>query len=112
MRKAWTNFSAAGAIISSLATLSCCLPPAILAAGGFAALATLPSLLRPWLIFLSVGFLAVGAVTAIRGARCGSRVSKSNWILLALAALIVLLTTLFPQFVAGIVADLFYRAGP
>lgn len=109
MKRAWTNFAALGAIGSALATLTCCLPPVLLGAAGFAALATISTRLRPWFLLISAALLLVGLVTAVRGARCGSKPNKWNWFLLSLAALLVILTCLFPQEIAGFAADLFYR---
>jgi hypothetical protein len=110
VRKPWMNAASSGAIVSALATLSCCLPPAVIAAGGFAALAVVSSVLRPWLLGVSVLCLAAGVFAAVRGARCGTRPSKVNLALLILAGVLVILAALFPQVLAGFVADFFYRA--
>jgi len=109
MKKAVTNASALGALTASLATIGCCLPPAIAGAAGFAALAALPTALQPWLLLISLGLLLVGVVTAYRGVRCGMKPSKWNWILLSLAGVVLIVTALFPQLIAGFVADYLFR---
>lgn len=108
MKRAWTNSFSLGAIGASLAALSCCLPPAMLGAAGFAILASVPSVLQPWLLVVSIGFLIVAIFALVRGSRCGVKPSAWNWALLAVAALLVILAVLFPQAVAGFIADYFY----
>ena len=105
MKRVWANVSAIGAIGTSLAALACCLPPALLGATGFALLGLIPSVLQPWMLTISGGLLVAGVVSAIRGARCGVRPSKWNWILLLVATVFLILALLFPQWIAGFVAD-------
>ena len=112
MKKAVTNLSALGAVAASVASIACCLPPALLGAAGFAALAAFPSALQPWLLAISLSLLLVGVAVAARGARCGLKPSKTNFVLLLLAALALILTALFPQVIAGLVADYAFGGQP
>jgi hypothetical protein len=94
-----------GAVLSSLATLGCCLPIGFLAAAGAAGAGILLQKFRPWFMGLSVLFLAGGFVQQYRGARCGVNPSRSNVAILWIAAGFVLLMLLFPQEIAGFLAD-------
>ena len=97
---------AIGAIASSLATLVCCLPVGLLgAAGGSAIAAFLFQTGRPWLLLLSFAFLGVGFTQMYRARRCGRKASRPAVILLSVALAVVLLIALFPQVIAGFLAD-------
>jgi hypothetical protein len=93
------------AILSSLATIACCLPMGFLAAAGAAGAGVFFQRFRPWLLGLSVLLLGVGFVQQRRGARCGMK--PRPWIiaLLWIAAGIVVVVLLFPQEIAGFFAD-------
>ena len=95
----------AAAIASIVASLGCCLPFGYLAAAGMAGAGAVMESLRPWLLGLSVVFLIWGFVEQRRGARCGTRPGIANIILLFAAAVVVAAMLLFPQFVAGILAN-------
>ena len=100
-------FAAVGAIGSSLATLACCLPVGLLGAAGLAATAAGAfNAGRPWLLGLSFVFLSVGFAQAWQAKRCG--VKPNPWVIgmLGVALGIVLLVALFPQLIAGWLADL------
>ena len=59
------------AALAALSSLACCLPPAIMAAVGFAGLGFVIAPLAPWMLGLSVGFLGIGLVQLYRsGRRC------------------------------------------
>lgn len=103
--------AAAGALVSALATLSCCLPFGFLAALGAAGAAVYLRSVGPWLLLLAVGLLGVGFYQVRSGLRCGVRQSKLGLVLLAFATLIVLLVALFPQVIAGVLADLGGKSG-
>lgn len=94
-----------GAAVASLLTLACCLPVGILAGFGLAGAAVLLTGARPWLGGLSVILLGVGFYQVRRGMRCGARPSVVSMFLLGLAAVIVVLAILFPQVIAGWLAD-------
>lgn len=94
-----------GAILSSLATLGCCLPIGFLAAAGAAGAGFYFQRFRPWLMGLSVLFLGAGFVQQYRGARCGLKPSRWNVAVLWIAAGFVLVMLVFPQEIAGFLAD-------
>lgn len=94
-----------GAMLSSLATLACCLPAGFLAAAGAAGTSILFQRARPAMMTLSVVFLVLGFVQQRRSARCGLKPSSWNVALLWLATVIVLVVLLFPQEIAGFFAD-------
>jgi len=93
------------AILSSLATIACCLPVGFLAAAGAAGAGVFFQRFRPWLLGLSVLLLGLGFVQQRRGARCGMKPRPWTVTLLCLAAGIVLVVLLFPQEIAGFFAD-------
>ena len=100
-------FAAVGAIGSSLATLACCLPVGLLGAAGVtASLAAVAQAGRPWLRGLSFVFLSVGFAQAWRAKRCGAKPNRLAMALLVVAGVVVLLVALFPQLIAGWLADL------
>jgi hypothetical protein len=93
------------AIISSLLTVGCCIPLGFLGAAGAAGAAAVIAPARPWLLGLSVVLIGVGFFQIYRGARCGLRQSRLSMIALGVAAIFVLFLILFPQLVAGFLAD-------
>jgi len=58
-----------------------------------------------WLLLLSFVLVGAGGVQAYRANRCGTRLGRLTLTLLAIAAAIVLLVALFPQVIAGFLAD-------
>ena len=85
--------------------LGCCLPIGFLAAAGAAGAGIYFQRFRPWLMGLSIVFLAAGFVQQYRGARCGLKPSRFNMATLWIAAAFVLVMLLFPQEIAGVLAD-------
>lgn len=102
-RNTW--LAASGAILSSLATLACCLPFGFVAAMGVAGSGVYLTRFRPWLLGLSVILVGVGFYQQFHGAKCSLKRSKLNLAFLLTATLIVLLVLLFPQFVASALAS-------
>ncbi len=94
-----------GALTSSLLTLACCAPLAFLGAAGAAGASVFLRSAWPWLLGLSGAFVAAGCYQVYRGARCSVRQTRLNLILLVLATTVVLVVVLFPQLVAGLLAD-------
>ena len=93
------------AALSALATLACCLPIAFAAGTASASLAMVAGSYRWSFLAASVVLLAVGGVQlgqARRACRAGGRASP---VFLGVSAAIVLLVVLFPQVVAGLLAD-------
>jgi hypothetical protein len=97
------------AILSSVATLSCCLPLGFAAALGAGAASAFFTTLRPWLLGLSVLLLALGFWQQHRAKQCGVRGRWLGNVLLWAAVVVVLGMILFPQEIAGVIADRFWR---
>ena len=92
------------AAASALATLLCCLPAGIAAAAATASLGAAVAPYRSWFLGASAMLLAIGVVQLTRAQRCSTRTSGSKAILIVSAAIVVLVA-LFPQVVAGLLAD-------
>jgi len=94
-----------GAALASLLTLACCLPVGILAGFGLAGAAVFLAEARTWLLVMSAGLLGWSFYQLRRGWQCGARPSVVNLVLLGLATVIVVFVLLFPQVIAGWLAD-------
>jgi hypothetical protein len=93
------------AAASALATLVCCLPVGIAAAAATASLGAIVSGYRSWFLGASAILLVIGIVQISRAQRaCGTR-TPGSVVILALSATIVSLVALFPQVLAGLIAD-------
>jgi hypothetical protein len=104
---AWkTTGASLGAMLTSLLTLSCCLPLPFLGAAGIAGASVFLASARPWLLGLSVILLGLGFFQVYRGMRCRARQSKSAIAMLGLATIVVVLLLLFPQAIASVLADI------
>jgi hypothetical protein len=74
MLKRGTGISASlAAILSSVATISCCLPLGFAAALGAGAASAFFTTLRPWLLGLSVALLGLGFWQQHRAKQCSVR---------------------------------------
>lgn len=98
-----------GAIISLLATISCCLPVAFAGALGAGAASAFATTLRPWLLGLSVVLLGFGFWQQHRAKQCAVRGRLVGSVLLWAAVVVVLGMILFPQEIAAIIADRFWK---
>ncbi|HEX8880265.1 MAG TPA: hypothetical protein VF749_09565 [Candidatus Acidoferrum sp.] len=98
------------AIVSSLATITCCFPLGFAAALGAGAASAFFAELRPWLLGLSVAMLGLGFWQQHRAKQCAVRGRFVGKVLLWTAVIVVLGMILFPQQIAGFVADKFYGA--
>jgi hypothetical protein len=96
-----------GAILSSLATMGCCLPRGFAAALGTAGASTLFATLRPWLLGISVVLLGVGFWQQRTAKQCAAKRSYLSVVLLWSALALVVGMILFPQEIAGFLADRF-----
>jgi hypothetical protein len=101
-----TTAASLGAMVSSLLTLGCCLPLPFLGAAGLAGASVFLSAARPWLLGLSVILLGAGFFQVYRGMKCRARQSRIAIALLGLAAVLVAFLLLFPQALAGLLADI------
>ncbi|MGB2645151.1 MAG: hypothetical protein WBG02_20475 [Candidatus Acidiferrum sp.] len=94
-----------GAILSSAATISCCLPLGFAAALGVGAASAFFTTLRPWLLGVSIGLIALGFWQQHRAKQCAVRGRRLGSVLLWAAVAMVLTMILFPQEIAGFLAD-------
>ena len=103
-----TGISASlAAILSSVATISCCLPLGFAAALGAGAASGFFTTLRPWLLGLSVLLLGLGFWQQHRAKQCSIRGRMIGSVLLWTALAVVLAMILFPQEIAALIADRF-----
>jgi hypothetical protein len=93
------------AIVSSVATLSCCLPLGFAGALGAGAASAFSTTLRPWLLGLSVVLIGVGFWQQHRAKQCTARGRLLGTILLWAAVASVGAMVLFPQEIAAFIAD-------
>jgi hypothetical protein len=92
------------ATLTALSTMACCLPLGIAAAAGLGGMAVVLAPIRPWLLALSGIFLVIGALQLYRSPRVCRR-SRTSIALFWISAALVLGLMIFPQTVAGILAD-------
>ena len=94
------------AAASALAVFACCVPLGVAGALGVLALGSLFDALQPWFLGTATVLLALSAYQCYRGRQtCRLRRSRFSLAVLGLSAAIVLLVLLFPQNVAGWIAD-------
>jgi len=94
------------AAATALAVFACCVPLGLAGALGVLALGSLFDTLQPWFLGVATLLLALSAFQCYRGRRtCQLRRSRFSLAVLGLSATIVLLVLLFPQSVAGWIAD-------
>ena len=94
-----------GAILSSLATLSCCVPMGFAAALGTAGLSAFAQKFRPWLLGLSVVLIGLGFWQQRRARQCAVKRSYLSEVLLWSAVAVVVMMIVFPQEIAGFLAN-------
>ncbi|MGA7222484.1 MAG: hypothetical protein WBX16_06475 [Candidatus Acidiferrales bacterium] len=95
--------------MSSVATISCCLPIAFAGALGAGAASAFSTTLRPWLLGLSVVLLGFGFWQQHRAKQCAVRGRMVGNVLLWAAVVVVLGMILFPQEIAAVIADRFWK---
>ena len=93
------------ALAAAVSSLACCLPLAFAAALGSAGLGVAFAVARPWLLGLSFVFLAVGFYQLSAAKRACRRLSRATLVLYGVAVIAVAAMTVFPQSVAGFLAD-------
>ena len=110
--KQGTGVSASlAAILSSVATIGCCLPLGFAAALGAGTASAFLTTLRPWLLGLSVALVGLGFWQQHRAKQCAVRGRVLGNALLWAAVVVVMGMVLFPQQIAGFIADRFYETG-
>jgi hypothetical protein len=104
--KQGTGISASvGAMASSLATMVCCLPIAFAAAIGAGGASAFLLKFRPWFLGLSIVLLGFGFWQQRRAQQCAVKGRIVGQVLLWTALAVVLGMILFPQQIAGFIAD-------
>jgi hypothetical protein len=93
------------AILSSVATISCCLPLGFAAALGAGTASAFLTTLRPWFLGLSIVLLGFGFWQQRRAKQCAMRGRLLSNVLLWAAVVVVLGMILFPQEIAAFIAD-------
>jgi hypothetical protein len=93
------------AAVTSLATIACCLPVGFAAAAVTASLSMVVSAYQSWFIGSSVLLLIVGAIQLRQPQRACRTHSYSSVIVFGLCAVIVGLVVVFPDVIAGLLAD-------
>jgi len=99
------------AILSSVATIACCLPLGFAAALGAGVTSAFFSILRPWLLGISIVLIGLGFWQQYRAKQCAIRGRLVGKILLWAAVVVVAGMILFPQQIAGFIADRIYVTG-
>jgi hypothetical protein len=99
-----------GAILSSLATMGCCLPLGFAGALGAAGASAFLQKFRPWLLALSIVLLGIGFWQQRRARLCSVKRNYLSAVLLWTAVVFVVAMIVFPQQIAGFIADHFSRA--
>jgi hypothetical protein len=94
------------AIGMALAAFACCVPLGFAGALGVLTVSSLFTTLQPWFLTVATLLLAATALQSYRAQRtCQRRRSRFSLAVLGLSATVVLLVLLFPQRVAGWIAD-------
>jgi len=98
------------AIASSLATMACCVPFGFAAAIGAAGASAFRLRFRSWFLVLSIALIGVGFWQQRRAKQCAVKGRLIGQFLLWTAVAILLAMILFPQQIAGFLADHLYRS--
>lgn len=93
------------AALSGFATLACCLPTGFAGAAMAAGLSSLVASHQWWFLGGSVALLGVGLVQLHGARQTCARWPYSSLIVFCASAAVVLLIVLFPQVIAGLLAD-------
>lgn len=96
------------AAVAALATLTCCLPVGFAAAAALAGVGAIVAPLRPWLLGAAVLLLIAGVrqfANRQRTCAMNPRGRRTSAAILWISTIVVVLVALFPQLVAGIIAD-------
>ena len=105
MKQGSGSSASLGAILSSLATMVCCLPLAFASAIGAAGASAFLPKFRPWFLGLSVVLLGIGFWQQRRARQCAVKGRIVGQVLLWAAVAVVVGMILFPQQIAGFIAD-------
>ncbi len=105
MKQATSASASLAAILSSVVTISCCLPLGFAAALGAGTASAFLTTLRPWFLGLSIVLLGFGFWQQRRARQCAVRGRLLSNVLLWTAVVVVLGMILFPQEIAAFIAD-------
>src|SRR5260370_11747587 len=94
-----------GAIVSSLATIGCCLPLGFAGALGAAGASAFVQRFQPLLLGLSIVLLGIGFWQQRRATLCSVKRNYLSTVLLWTALVLVVVMIIFPQEIAGFIAD-------
>lgn len=108
MRRATGVSASLLAVVSSLASIACCLPLGFVAALGAAGASAFLLKYRGWLLALSVVLLGIGFWQRRRVKQCSAKPSVAGAVFLWIAVIVVAGMIIFPQQVAGFIADHLY----
>lgn len=110
MKPGTGSSASVAAIVSSLATMACCVPLGFAAAIGAAGASAFLLRFRSWFLVLSIALIAFGFWQQRRAKQCAVKGRFLGQMLLWTAVAIVVAMILFPQQIAGFLADHFYRS--
>lgn len=97
----------AAAVLSALTMLACCLPWGIGAALGALGLSIVFARFQTWFLILSIALLVLGLFQVLRRRPGCQRRSRAEIAWLSIAAVLVILIVLFPQWVAALLVGHF-----
>ena len=96
----------AAAAITALSTLLCCIPVSFAAAVATTSVGLFVAAHQGWFLAASVALIALGFVQLRRArATCSTARRRSSAAMLVVSAAIVVAVALFPQVIAGLMAD-------
>lgn len=107
MKQATGTSASLGAILSSLASIGCCLPFGFAAALGTGVAGAFFIRYRMWLLGLSIALIGLGFWQQHRAKQCAVQGRMLGNILLWSSVVVVLAMILFPEWIGALVADFF-----
>jgi hypothetical protein len=94
------------AAFAALAAFACCVPIGLVSAFSILTVSSLFAPMQRWFLPAATVLLAIGAVQLRRGQRvCRTRGRRFSLVVFGLSAAVVVAVLLFPQVVAGLMAD-------
>ena len=100
------RFTPVAAAVASLAAFTCCVPIGLVSAFGILTASSLFAPMQRWFLPAATVLLAIAALQLWRGQRaCRTRGRRFSLMVFFLSATVVLAVLLFPQVVAGLLAD-------
>ncbi len=109
MKQGTGTSSSLTAIMAAVATITCCLPLGFAGALGVGLASAFFNTLRPWLLGVSVALIGFGFWQQHRAKQCSVRGRWIGTVMLWTAVVVVAGMILFPQQIAGVIADRFWK---